>query len=100
MVTNNNNSQITAAMQVDSVQYMSILEISQKYTGFDDKTLSATEGRLKGLYDVLKQEGHTRRFKHALPGVVRKSKDQELQEAIEKSKQYRKTIDALEEKYE
>ena len=100
MVTYNNNSQTTTAMQVESVQYMSILEISQKYTGFDDKTLSATEGKLKGLYEVLKQEGHKRRFKHALPGLVRKSKDQELQEAIEKSKQHRKAMDALEEKYE
>jgi hypothetical protein len=45
-------------MQVESVQCMSIFDISQKYTGFDDKTLSATEGRLKGLYDVIKQEGH------------------------------------------
>jgi len=99
MVTNN-NSQTTTAMQVESVQYMSILEISLKYTGFDDKTLSATEGKLKRLYEVLKQEGHKRRFKHAFPELVRKSKDQELQEAIEKSKQYRKAMDALEEKYE
>jgi hypothetical protein len=96
MVTYSNNSQITTTMQMESVQYMSILEISQKYTGFDDKTLIATEGKLKGLYDILKQEGHKQRFKHALPGLVRKSKDQELQEAIEKSRQYRKAMDALE----
>jgi hypothetical protein len=54
---------------------------------------------LKGLYDVIKQEGHKRRFKHALPGLVRKTKDQELQETIEKSRQFRKKMDALEEKY-
>ena len=56
--------------------------------------------KVEGLYEVLKQEGHKRRFKHALPGLVRKSKDQELQEAIEKSKHNRKAMDALEEKYE
>ena len=47
MVTNDNNSQTITAMQVESVQYMSILEISQKHTGFDDKTLCATEGKLR-----------------------------------------------------
>jgi hypothetical protein len=100
MVTNNNNSQTTTAMHVESVQYMSILEISQKFTGFDDKILTAVEGRLKGLYNLLKQEGQKRRFKQAVPGLVRKTKDEELQETIEKSRQFRKIMDALEEKYE